>query len=225
MGLSDASATSEQQANASISQQYYGQCNFVCSETMNDIVIDLSNSVLNGGITISQQCSVDGHCSMNANLNAYSSIYLKAKNSAQATDAGNWWSGFAGNITVSNADSYQNINQYLAQTVSQTCNMNSSNDMNNVLIFAQNSDLNGGIVISQSGEANGSCDLNASMTATAYATGQVQNTASSGKKGDKNLIGTILIVAVVFLIISGVVIGIKSATGTKGKTGQANIGQ
>jgi hypothetical protein len=102
----------------------------------------------------------------------------------------------------------QNINQ----TVDQTCDVQSTNDINNIQIFAANSDIQGNVAIGQSGNTVGNCAMNNVMNATEYATGFADNCAASGKKSKKScagkfsgtpyiLIGVGIVIAIIIAIL------------------------
>jgi hypothetical protein len=198
---SGSSSKSEQYGQSSVAQQYVGTCNVTCSNLASNIVIDLSNTTVDGGVNITQECTVDANCMFQVTQDATASVMFAASNSSNASDAGGVVG--VGNSDKSESDGYQDIRESINNSISQTCNLTSSNDLENVKIYAANSDLSGGINIDQSANAAGSCSMNASMTAAAYSSGQMQNESASGKyaKGDKGeslvAIATILITIII----------------------------
>jgi len=112
--------------------------------------------------------------------NASTDVFFKAANSAAASNASSIIPG--GNIDIAINKAYQDINQTISQIVSEKCSTTVNNDMNNVSLFAQSSNIGGNMVIGQSGSSNGNCTLSNQMTATALATGTIDNCAISGKK-------------------------------------------
>lgn len=180
-GWSQDSNTSSQSADATLTQQYSGTCDVSCENDINDVNIDLINTTVNGNVTISQVCAANGTCLFNNSMDATSDVMFKASNSANATDAGSWFAGVF-NADISDNSSVQSIQETIGQIINQSCKVTSTNQMNDVNIFAANSYIGGNIGIGQQGSANGNCQLNSTMTAAAYATGTIDNCATSGKK-------------------------------------------
>lgn len=231
MGLffSSSSATSSQIANANIMQKYSGQCNLTCDNKLSGVDIALINSNNQGGINITQSCSVNGQCVMNNQQNALTDVIFKASNSAAAGDI----VGVLG-ADFSTVGSYQDINQNIQQSVSQNCNISSINDMKNISIFAENSSLSGGIDINQTGSNTGGCVLKNIMSATERASGEVNNCSSSGKKavkacggkGNFSWLDILMIVGVCILIFFTVVViyRLNSNKGSSSTTNSSNSG-
>lgn len=229
MGLffSSSSATSSQIANANIMQKYSGQCNLLCNNTLSGADIAIINSNLQGGINITQSCSVNGQCVMNNQQNALTDVIFKASNSAAAGDI----VGVLG-ADFSTTGSYQDINQNIQQSVSQKCNLSSINDMKNISIFAENSSLSGGIDISQTGSNAGSCTLSNIMSATERASGEVNNCSSSGKKavkacggkGNFSWLDILMIIGVCILIFFTVVVIYRLSSTSNKSSGSSSSG-
>lgn len=86
--------------------------------------------------------------------------------------------------------------------------------MKDISIQVVDSDV-GNLALSQSGQVGGQCQLNNTMTAAAYASGQTTNTATSGKdkkgqkfggkKGEKGQILTWVAIVIVVLIVLGII--------------------
>ena len=183
-GLSKSYNTSIQEAQADITQDYSGTCQISCNNEINNVDIDIVNSNVQGGINMSQTCTTNGTCLFNNTMNATSDVLFKASNSSNASDAGGWFAGVY-NEDISSNKSYQSINQSINQLINQNCNVSSTNQINNVDIFAENSTIGGGINIGQNGVTNGNCQLTASMTASEYASGTIDNCSAAGKKSKK----------------------------------------
>lgn len=180
VGWSDAISKSTQVANANISNQYAGSCDITCNNTMDNVSIALINSQVGGDVDVTQSCSVNGQCMFDTTQNATTDVIFKAANSANAASA-------IGTLSrdYSYNKSYQEINQNVQNSISQECNLQSSNDMDNVTIFAANSQIGGSVVVDQSGNVTGGCTLQAAMTANALASGTANNCAAAGKKAIK----------------------------------------
>lgn len=176
-------STSFQQDNAQITQQYAGTCNVSCDNTITGVNIDLIDSILSGGINITQECSVDAQCLFNITQNSLADTLFKASNSSSAAG------GILPGVSVSVNSSYQDISESILQSIQETCNINSSNDISNVSVYAQSSTIGGGVNITQQNSTNGSCTFNTLMTATEMATGTSDNCSASGKMAKKSCAG------------------------------------
>jgi hypothetical protein len=182
--FSSATTNSDQEAQASIAQSYSGNCSIQCANAMNDIYITVVGSTLYGGIALTQSCAVDGKCLFNVSADSVIDTMLKAKNSSNA-DAATVLAGVG--INISTANGRQSFNEQITESVSTTCSIGSSNQMNNVNVFIGNSTVYGAIDFSQSGNVVGNCTSNVTLKASAYASGILSNEAASGKaaKGSK----------------------------------------
>lgn len=224
MGLSQSNVLSVQEAEQQLQQSYNGSCNISCTNVNNNTTIDINNTTINGGITVEQVCSVDANCAISSTMDISASIFFSAKNSAGASSATGLLLGYAPNADISNIGSYQEMRQLLSQSVMEECNVSTTNEMNNLTIFANNSVINGGIMVDQTGNITGGCALSNSMQMAATATGQVTNSAQSGKKAKPSL--TWIIYAVVGIgvaIAVFTVVGMFSGKPTGKKDDKSNI--
>ncbi len=210
MGGSQSVSVSDQEANAFLSQQYYGSCDIECKNIVTGLNIDIINTILTGGINLDQQCTVNGQCMMGSSSDATADVLFKALNSSNAKNASSLFSGDIFNFDEAVSMSRQDIKETIMQQTSEKCNMSSLNQMSDVSILAANSRIGGGINIGQTGAVSGQCQLQNNMTAASTATALASNTAQSGKdkkaqkKGSDNAIWTIFIfiaaIAVIFII-------------------------
>ena len=201
--LTRSKTQSLQTANTYLSQQFSGTCDVSCTNVMSNVNIDLINTNLSGGITISQSCATDANCLINSYSNAVADTLFKATNATTANNAG-WF-----DIDSSTADSQQSIVSNIVQQTSESCDVSSLNVMDDVTVFAANSNLSGGIAFNQAGQANGSCSLQNTMTAAAYASGTADNTSYAGKKGgkvDKKQAKSSKLVTITYLVIGVVIV-------------------
>lgn len=219
------SAFSFQQANASITQQYAGSCNVNCNNTIDNINISLIDTLLSGGINFTQQCSADANCLFQTTQNSLTDVLFKAQNSSTAAG------GVLPGISVSETGTYQNINENILNSVSQTCSVGSYNDISNVDIFAQSSTIGGGINFSQQGSTQGSCTFNTIMTATDMATGTADNCSASGKMAKKTCGGkggtigsTLVYIGIGLVMFVGVMMLYRAFRGTPPKTPGTGVG-
>lgn len=229
-GISSTLNFSQQNANANLAQQYSGSCSVECNNKISDVDISFINSNIGGNLEISQTCSANGQCMFNNTMDAVSDVLYKASNSANAGNA----AGLIPNFNQDDAQnySYQKIQQSVNQYISQKCNVSSANSMDNVQIFAANSNIGGNVVIGQQGEATGNCQLDSSMTASAYASGTIDNCAMTGKKvGMKKCsagkggmsIASIVGVVVAFIVVIMVIMMIsKAVTARSGGVGPSS---
>ncbi len=208
MGAASSTTSSEQSAQASLSQKFGGTCNLQCQNTESNVSVDIINSIIGGDVDLSQTCSTNGSCMIGSMMDATSDIYFKAANSSSAGNAVGLFPWMI-NYDSSSATSRQDISQSIQQSSSENCNIGSYNDYNDISILAENSTIGGNIEVSQQGSVQGQCQLTNSMSAAAYATGLADNTAQSGKDKKSSLglsnaamivIGIIL--TIVLLIIS-----------------------
>lgn len=200
-GVASASASATEVANANITQQYSGTCKISCNNTMTDANITLINDAIGGDVRLTQSCSVNGQCMFNTSQSAITDIALKANTAASGALSGL-------GITFSDTMSYQEINTNIQQYVNHTCSVSSSNDMNNINIFAANSEIGGGVIIDQTGNVKGGCSLNAMMGATSKATAIADTCSAAGKSAKKKScggkggsIGTFVLYGIVGLVV------------------------
>ena len=208
IGVSQSYAESTQNAVADLTQQYSGTCDISCNNDMSNVDITIIRSKF-GDITLDQVCSANGSCLMSNNTNSVSDVLFKAGNSSTASDPLIFsWADPGIQTDISKSKNVQNIQQTITNAVDQSCKVTSTNQINNVNIFAEDS-YGGNIQIAQSGEVGGQCQMENYMSAAAYATGTANNCSAAGKfsgkkcaagKGGKSII-TFAIGAVVILII------------------------
>lgn len=196
---SSAVSSSTQVANTNITQQYSGTCKISCNNTMNNVDATAVNSNVDG-IYVTQSCAVNGQCMMNSTANALADVVLKAQNAA--SQALSWLPSSTTTL------SYQEINENIQQYVNQTCKITSSNEMNNVNVYAVNSNIANGIHIGQTGTVKGSCALSNLMSATAKATEMADNCAASGKSAKKKAcsgkgggIGSLILYGIIGIVL------------------------
>ena len=185
MGSASSTVYSGQSAELYLTQQFSGTCNVVCQNMMSGITIDLINSPLTGGISLTQSCSTNAQCLVSSNMDAMADVILKASNTASA-EATSLITGQIGSSNVG-IQSRQDIKESIVQQNNESCQISSVNQMNDVTIYAQNSSIQGGISLDQEGNAQGSCSLSASTSAAASALGESTNTGMSGKGANKKL--------------------------------------
>lgn len=195
------SAFSSQQANAAITQNYAGSCDVQCNNTINGINISIIDSILSGGINLTQSCAVNAQCLYETSQSSLSDVMFKASNSGTAAG------GILPGISVSRTGSYQDINESILDSVSQTCSLGSYNSISNVNVNAQSSTIGGGINFTQQGSTQGECTFNTIMNATNMATGTSDNCSASGKMAKKTCggkgggIGSVLIYVGIGLVL------------------------
>lgn len=210
MGISQSSSASEQYAQQLITQQYSGTCNMSCTNQMSDIDITVVNSD-SEAITVGQYCTVDGNCMFNNTSDATADALFTATNSTNAGKAGLF------QYESSSATSLQDFQQNINQSTTQTCDMSTVNDMNDVSITIINSNT-GDIEVGQSGGTGGSCTLDSTLSAATYASGTADNSSCSGKKklsckmaskGKGSFMDILLYIIVGIVVIVGVVLIVK----------------
>ena len=205
LGISTAIVHSDQEANAYISQMSSQACNINCQNTLSNTSVDVIHSTILGGINFSQTCSIDAQCVFGNNMDATADVFFKAVNSANAKAATTILNPGA-NADYSEATSVQDIKESIIQSSAQTCNMTSSNDINNVTVYANDSYISGGINFSQQGNVTGNCILNNTMRATEIATGLAYNTAESGKDKLPQVSWIVVIIVAIVVIVAVFVI-------------------
>jgi hypothetical protein len=219
--VNSSNSTSSQTAAANISQQYAGTCDIICDNSISNVNMDFIDSVVTGGVNLTQSCTVNAPCLFNVMQNASADVIFKATNTA----------GSAGGILPqiswnnSNTSSYQNISENISQGISQQCDLSSVNSLNGVNVYAQNSTIGGGINITQTGDTAGSCTLNAGMSAAEIASGTADNCSTAGKKAKKGCGGKgggstasmvigVIIVVVLVMVVTRAMRGSASPQGT-----------
>ena len=217
MGLSNSKSESEQKAEAFLSQQFYGTCDFSCTNLESNINIDLINSVVSGDINLTQKCAVDSNCMMSSTSDVMSDVMFKAQNSTNATNASNVFAGAVFNFDNADTFSRQTIKQHVNQETHQKCKVASLNQTKDVHILAANSKIGGNINIAQDGSVQGKCRLSNNFTAATAATSMATGTAKTGKekKGNKGIVfGSII---ALFVILSVLALVAKFYTGSRDK--------
>lgn len=229
MGLSVSTASSTQEAVQNISQNFQGMCSFNCTNDITDVSVVINGSQFKGNIDFDQACAVDGQCQISSTMDAVASIFFSASNSAGASDAAPLlpWP----NADISNTSSYQSMRQSISQSNNEQCNLSSTNNMSNVLVFINNSAFAGDITFSQTGGTSGSCALQNTMDAAANATGEATDNAQSGKKaksmsGILESVGVLVAVIIILIIIVTIfkmLMGKKSPKTTNEKLLQTEV--
>lgn len=204
-GASSSYTSSEQSAQAFLSQQFSGSCDISCTNRQDNVNVDIINSIIGGDISLTQTCSVNSSCMVSGSSDAASDVLFKAANSSNAKDTGGLFSGSLFNIDSAVSMSRQDIKQTILQSTSESCKMSSLNEMNNITILAANSVIGGSIKIGQTGSVSGQCKLGSNMSAAATATAMASNTATSGKdkKGSSGMmymiVGVVIVMAVTYV--------------------------
>jgi hypothetical protein len=178
--MGQVTSSSTQVGNQNLSSTFIGSCSVTCDNTMNNVGINNIGSNIAGDVGIYQTCSANGQCVISNSMSSAADLMFKAANAAQSDF---FAQPFQRNATMS----YQEINQNIQQYASTSCNVSSSNDMNNVFIYSVNSQIGGSETIGQSGQSVGTCVLNSTMNANATASGMADNCASSGKSSKKKV--------------------------------------
>ena len=198
MGLAASTSTSksEQEAQTYITQQFAGTCEITCNNSASNVSIDVINDVVGGDVGITQTCSTNGACIIGNTSDTVTDVYFAAANSSNSGIA----FPFQWNKSIS--EGRQNIKQSVREKTKEGCNMSTYNQVDNISILAANSTIGGSVGITQEGSPSGQCQLNNSMSAAAKASGQVENTSTSGKDkaGSFGMIYWIVFVVVVISI-------------------------
>lgn len=236
MGVSSSKDKSTQTAEVYITQQFSGTCQVTCQNTMSNVSISIIDSTVGGNIEVTQSCATNASCLIGSSMDASADVLFKAASSSNAKNTAELpWYTQPINADTSVTNSRQSIKESISQTTNESCQISSYNQMNNISIFAANSTIGGDISVSQNASTQGQCQLNNSMQAAAYASGQAQNKSMSGKDkkgeklGDKSgklaIISFLVIGIVVFVIVSivGKVISGKSKSSEKAKQEQQAI--
>lgn len=193
--------SSVQKAESNIMQKFSGSCDIKCQNRISDVNIDLIDSVIGGSVLLSQTCAANGSCIIGNTMTGIVDTMFKAQGSTNAHDTGSIVG--AGNSETANSSSYQDLYQSVQNYSTQTCNVGSYNEMDNINIFADNTQIVGDIAVSQSGSTVGKCQLTNNMSAASKAAVTADLTASSGKdkKASKfSSAGSFLIFAVVIIV-------------------------
>lgn len=203
MGGSNSTASSTQQSNQILTQQFSANCGISCQNYISDVSMTFINTVVNGDIDFTQKCATNGTCITNSNMDAIADSLFKTANSATTN-----YPGLLG-FEYSSTSSSQVIKQSITQQTNEQCNISSYNELNDVSILAVNSQINGNIEFTQEGQTGtastpAECSLNNSMRLAAIATGMSENTSFAGKKAKGNIIKYIII-GIVLVIIAFVV--------------------
>jgi hypothetical protein len=204
MGPSISTAKSSVEVDSTVINQYSGTCDFECDNSIQDVYVDLVNVDLQGGLTITQQCSVDGTCSISTSIDSLVDTAAKATSSTNAKDTGL----LQGILDKASSESKVKISDYLQNQVYDTCKVASTNDIRNLAIFAANSKIQGGILISQAGNVVGNCTFQTVIKNVQKATGDANASATSGKdkKGEKCGSCSNIGIAVAYIVVGVVVI-------------------
>ena len=217
-GWSSTTINDPQEDNSRIVQQYSGTCSVSCQNEIDDVSIAIINSSVGGNVEVTQSCAVNSQCAFQTTQSALSDAILKAQNSSGAA-----LRYLSIGVTTSNINSPQSISQAISESVTQSCNLSSTNDLDNVSIFAANSQIGGSVVVGQVGDVKGGCALQTSMTAQELATASNNSCAQSGSKkscggkGGKGSIGKYVLYgigAIVLFMVVMMVIRLVRGSGT-----------
>lgn len=225
-GASIDKAFSTQIAEADVAQNYTGTCDIKCDNQISDVVIDIENSTVGGGIIFDQQCDADTMCMFNVSESAIADVSLAQQQTQKAGNAGDWLSGLF-NFDETDATNYQEARSVINQQITEKCKVESINDIDNVTVYATNSDIKGPIGFYQKGNAAGTCAMNAMMKGTADASAKSEQAQTTGKKADKKkgttsglieIIIIVVVVVVVVIIIAVVIFSVYKHNKGKNKT-------
>ena len=191
-----------------ITQQYSGNCDIECTNSLENVDITLINSKV-GNIDITQSCNVNAQCTMDSTNDAMADITFKANNQAKAASCGSVLNIFSGGICNSDVNNRFYEQEIFNQITNQNCKIGSTNDIDRLNILAVNSEIDNGIYIGQLGTDVGSCKLSSTMEATAQISGITDNCSTSGKKAGKSCSGkqgktagqVFLIIGIVIVLI------------------------
>lgn len=204
-GFSSDKTKNTQNASAFITQQFAGTCDVSCVNKMSDVDVTLINSNVGGSIEFKQTCSSNPNCIIGSSMGATADVLMKAINSTNAANASKW---FSVNIDKAKTTNLMDIRENISQYTNQQCNVSSVNEMSDISILAINSNIGGDIALDQNGSASGNCQLTNSTTAAAIASGELNNTTSSGKGANRKdktgklaLLTNIAIIAAVCFVI------------------------
>jgi hypothetical protein len=179
----DASTISEQEAEIFITQQFGATCNIECKNVMEKISIMLENTTVGGDVIISQRCSNNGTCVISNNSDMVANVMFAAKNSSNAKEGGDWYSS---QPKVS-AEGRQGIKEHFKQITNEECSITSYNEMRDISAGAKKSTIGGSILVTQDGSVIGNCQMGNSLKAAAYASGTIdQKATSEGAEGKKS---------------------------------------
>lgn len=206
-GASIDKAFSTQVAEGDIAQNYSGTCDIVCDNKINDVVIDIENSTVGGGIIFDQQCKADTKCVFNVAENSVVDIALAQKQVQKAGNAGGWLSGLF-NFDEAEASNYQDARVSINQQIKEKCKVQSLNELENVSIYATNSDIKGPIGFKQTGDGAGECLLNAVMKGSANASAKSSQSQATGKKATKKKGTTSGLVEIVIIVVVIIIVAI-----------------
>ena len=205
-GWSSSTINDPQEDNSRIVQQYSGTCSVSCQNEIDDVSIAIINSSVGGNVEVTQSCAVNSQCAFQTTQSALSDAILKAQNSSNAA-----LRYLSIGVTTSKINSPQSISQPISESVTQSCNLSSTNDLDNVSIFASNSQIGGNVVVGQVGDVRGGCALQTSMTAQELATASNNSCAQSGSKkscggkGGKGSIGKYVLYGIGAIVLFMVV--------------------
>lgn len=200
MGISSSTESkSIVEAQASIAQQYSGECSISCSNVMDNTTVNLENAYFSD-FNITQSCNINANCMMSSNAGAITDIM--AKSGSQADLSGDI-PIFKSLVNKSKSDSIVTMKQEILESVQQKCEMKNSNEMRNVTINANNPSFTK-ISVNQLGNVTGGCTMSNLLNASALASGQADSTARNGKeKKGKNgkIVSSIGIIVLLMVIV------------------------
>lgn len=235
-GKTTNTTTSLQEANSKIAQTYTGICSIQCVAVTQNLSVVIIDSNISGGITISNECSVDSTCSINSSLQATNSAdlaFFGAQSGIGVDQTPRFLQLDYSVIDVTNNYIYneQRINLETTQDTYQSCDLVSSAALTDVTIYSQNSNIEGGITVANSASNAGACTLESSMLAQANSTaltdvnqfGSGTKAATKGSGKNKGAIWTWIAVIIGVLIIAYIVIAIIRSSTKKNKSKEEQI--
>lgn len=205
-GWSDSTINDPQEDNARLTQNFGGTCSVLCSNDLSDASIAIINSSVGGNVEVTQACSANAQCAFSVTQSSLADAILKAQNSSGAA-----LRYLSIGVTTSDINSPQSISQAISQSVTESCSLTSSNQMNDISIFAANSQIGGDVVIGQVGNVQGGCALQTTMNAQALAQAsnnscaQTGSKKSCGGKGGKGSIGKYVLYGIGAIVLFMVV--------------------
>ena len=212
MGASSSTnlAREAQVVSNSVLQQASNLCSFACTSEENGEVVIIGPGAKTGNITFTERCNItDSECSMKTLLDtSIATILAAAAKTTNSTTTG--FPDFNYTETDNNVQIQQYIRSSIAQIISNTCQYDAEQTIDNNFVYVGSGATTGDISFNIDSNIAGNCIMDVTAKATVY------NKASSTVTESNtitNMWVLIFLVIIVAIVVFGIVLIVFIATG------------
>jgi hypothetical protein len=194
---SDLYANFNQDVNNEIYQNLSTSCTATCDSNISNVDIIIIDTKVRGGIRFNQVCSAYAACTLPQSVDINAERILTSS-IEQSSNVANSFLSYSPTANETSIDFQSRIRNSLTQILTSSCNANTRQSINNVLVYAMNSEIAGDIEFSQNGEASAVCSMNNASKINLYNQTVVQ---AEQRNSSSNLTSILILVGGVILVV------------------------